>query len=160
MAPPDLPGGRTREARRRALAVEVLRFLTVGGFAYVIDVGLSNFLVFGLTGQGLLADQPLVGKVISSLASMLVAWLGNRLWTYGHRAKGSTRREVSLFLVTNLVGMALALIPLWITWYGLGWRDAVSYNVATNVVGMALAMTFRFLAYRYWVFTVPRPGQR
>lgn len=131
---------------------EGFRFLAVGGLAYLVDVGLSNYLVFALDGQGPLMDQPLAAKVISTVASMVVAWLGNRLWTFGDRDKGSKRREFALFLLVNLVAMLLALAPLGVTWYLLGMRDTLSYNLSANVLGMALAMTFRFLAYRSWVF--------
>lgn len=124
----------------------------MGGLAYLVDVGLSNYLVFALDGQGPLMDQPLAAKVISTVASMVVAWLGNRLWTFGDRDKGSKRREFALFLLVNLVAMLLALAPLGVTWYLLGMRDTLSYNLSANVLGMALAMTFRFLAYRSWVF--------
>lgn len=128
------------------------RFLAVGGLAYLVDVGLSNYLVFAFDGQGPLVAHPLTAKVISTSASMVVAWLGNRAWTFGTRKKGSKRREIALFLLVNIVSMFLALAPLGVTWHILGLRDALSYNLSTNVLGMALAMTFRFLAYRTWVF--------
>ncbi|MFX4272104.1 GtrA family protein [Propionibacteriaceae bacterium Y1685] len=142
----------TRQARWRALAVEVLRFLAVGGVAYVVDVGLTNLLVYGVGRGGPMADHPLPATVASTAASMVVAWLGNKLWTYGHRGTRTTVRAVVLFIVVNLLSMLLRLVPLAIAWYLLGLRDPVSYNISNNIIGMALAMAFRFLAYRRFVF--------
>lgn len=144
----------------RALAHEILKFLMVGGLAFVVDVGLSNWLVFGFfDGTGPLEDHPMTAKVLAVSVSILVAWVGNRLWTYGNRETGSTMRGLVLFVVVNLVGMGLTLVPLLVTWYLMGLRDPVSYNIATNVIGMGLAMVFRFYAYRTWVFRHQPPHE-
>lgn len=142
-----------RTIDKRELTIEVLRFLAVGGFAYVVDVVLCNILVYGFFGiPALMHDSPLKAKVVSTVVSMIVAWLGNRLWTYGDRQSGSNLRGIVLFVVVNLVGMIIAVGPLGITWYLLGLRDPISYNISTNIVGIGLAMIFRFYAYRTWVF--------
>jgi putative flippase GtrA len=140
--------------RWRTFAVEVFRFLTVGGLGYIVDVGLSNLLVYGFFGvvPAVMPDSPLKAKIISTIASVLVAWLGNRLWTYGDRHVGSNLRGMTLFFVVNAIGMVIAVLPLGFTWYILGLRDPVSYNISTNVIGIGLAMIFRFYAYRTWVF--------
>lgn len=141
--------------RWRALAAEVFRFLTVGGLGYVVDVGLSNLLVFGVGFLGIpaaMSESPLKAKIISTIASVIVAWLGNRLWTYSDRHVGSNVRGITLFFVVNAIGMVIAVLPLGFTWYVLGLRDPISYNISTNVIGIGLAMVFRFYAYRTWVF--------
>jgi len=138
----------------RALATEILRFLAVGGLGYAVDAGLSNLLVYGLGSlPPLLHDHPVTAKVISTIASILVAWLGNRFWTYGGRTGGNRWRNFLLFWVVNGLGMLIAVLPLGVTWYLLGWRDQLSYNISTNLIGTALALVFRFFAYRTWVFT-------
>lgn len=142
-------------ARLRSLAAEVFRFLTVGGLGYIVDVGLSNLLVYGFGPVGipaLMADSPLKAKIISTVASVIVAWLGNRLWTYSDRQVGSNLRGITLFFVVNAIGMVIAVLPLGFTWYILGLRDPISYNISTNIIGIGLAMVFRFYAYRTWVF--------
>ena len=57
-----------------------------------------------------------------------------------------------MFAVVNAIGMVIAVVPLGFTWYILGLRDPISYNLSTNVIGIGLAMIFRFYAYRTWVF--------
>lgn len=140
-------------SRWRTLAVEVFRFLSVGGFAYIVDVGVSNLLVYGFFGvPALMPGSPLKAKIISTVLSVIVAWLGNKLWTYGDRDSGSNVRGFIMFVVVNAIGMVIAVVPLGFTWYILGLRDPISYNLSTNVIGIGLAMIFRFYAYRTWVF--------
>lgn len=137
----------------RSLFVEVMRFLMVGGAGYVVDVGLSNLLVYGFLGiPATMSGSPVKAKIISTVASVIVAWLGNKLWTYGDRTTGSNVRGFILFVVVNAIGMVITVLPLGVTWYLLNLRDPISYNISTNIVGIALAMIFRFYAYRTWVF--------
>ncbi len=141
--------------RWRTLAAEVFRFLMVGGLGYIVDVGLSNLLVYGFGPFGisaLMSESPLKAKIVSTIASVIVAWLGNRLWTYSDRQVGSNLRGMTLFFVVNAIGMVIAVLPLGVTWYLLGLRDPISYNISTNIIGIGLAMVFRFYAYRTWVF--------
>lgn len=140
--------------KRRGLGHEVTSFLLVGGIAFVVEVGISNLLVYGI--PGLLApampDGPLLARGIATVVAIGVAWVGNRLFTYGHRDTGSNLRGLALFVLVNILSMGLALLPLGVTWYLLGLRDPISYNISANVLGTALAMSFRFFAYRSWVF--------
>ena len=145
--------------RAHGLLKEVMQFATVGGVSYIVDVGVSNLLVFGFGPiPATMAASPLKAKIVSTVLSVIVAWLGNRLWTYGHRDSGSNLRGMVMFVVVNLIGMGIVLVPGWFTWYVLNMRDPVSYNLSTNVIGIALGMVFRFYAYRTWVFK-ERPEQ-
>ena len=142
-----------RFARWRRLLTEILQFLAVGGVAYVVDVGLSNLLVYGFFDfPALLHDGPLKAKIVSTVVSVGVAWLGNKFWTYGKRSTGSSTTGLMAFVIVNAIGMVIAIAPLGLTWYILGLRDPVSYNISTNIIGIGLAMVFRFWAYRTFVF--------
>lgn len=142
----------------RSLFMEVMRFLMVGGAGYIVDVGLSNLLVYGFLGiPATMPGSPVKAKIISTVVSVIVAWLGNKLWTYGDRTTGSNVRGFILFVVVNAIGMAITVLPLGVTWYLLNLRDPVSYNISTNIIGIALAMVFRFYAYRTWVFKEADP---
>ncbi|WP_309131552.1 GtrA family protein [Brevibacterium sp.] len=145
--------------RSRRLAVEAFKFLTVGGLGYVVDVGLSNLLAYGLGPvPALLEGSPIKAKIISTIVAMIVVWIGNKLWTYSDRTTHSNLRGIMLFVLVNLAGMVLSVVPLGITWYLLGWHDQLSYNISTNVIGIGLAMLFRFYAYRTWVFKEASPA--
>lgn len=134
-------------ARRLA---ELARFGLVGGVAFVVDVGLYN--VLRLT---VLEDQPIGAKVVSVAVATVVAWLGNRYWTFRARRGASMRRELALFAVMNLAGLLIAVACLFVSHYVLGFTSQLADNVAGNGVGLVLGTAFRYVAYRYLVFTGP-----
>ena len=133
------------------LVREIAKFGIVGLVALVVDVGLFNILRFA-GGEGPLFDKPLTAKVISVLVATVVAYVGNRYWTFRHRGRTHMAREFVLFVVLNGVGMLIALGCLWLSHYGLGLTTPLADNISANVVGLALGTLFRFWSYRRWVF--------
>jgi putative flippase GtrA len=128
------------------LVRELMKFGVVGAVAYVVDLGLFNvFLV--LVGLG-----PLTSKVLSSTVAVTVAYVGNRHWTFRHRARSGFRREYTLFFILNAIGLGISLTVLAISHYVLGFTSPLADNIAANGVGLLLATTFRFIGYRTWVF--------
>jgi putative flippase GtrA len=149
-------------SRFGAAAGEVLRFLTVGGLGFVVDVGLFNLLRFDLgfgDGQGVLVDKPVTAKIISTVAATVVTYFGNRSWTWRDRARNGYLREYVTFFVLNGIAMGIAVLTLAISHYVLGFTSALADNIAANVVGLALGTAFRFWSYRRWVFRAPVPAQ-
>ena len=120
----------------RSRALELARFGSVGAVAYVVDIGLFNLLRFG--PGGLLEDKPITAKVLSVAVATLVAWIGNRYWTFSARRTASPRRELVVFAVVNVGGMLVAVGCLAFSHY---------------VLGLALGTAFRYVAYRRLVFT-------
>ncbi|WP_211319562.1 GtrA family protein [Quadrisphaera granulorum] len=135
---------------------ELGAFGVVGGIAFVVDVGLFNLLRFG--GSGILADQPLTAKVVSASVATVVAWAGNRWWTFRHRNRPAALRELGLFVAMNAVALLIGLAVLATSHYVLGLRGPLPDNVA-NLVGIALGTAFRYVAYRLWVFRRPRSAK-
>src|SRR6476469_7463584 len=80
--PQTRPPGRLRAAAA-ALIAQLAKFGVVGSIAYVVDVGLFN-LLSDAGSSPLLAGQPLLAKVVSTGVATVVAWLGNRYWTFRH----------------------------------------------------------------------------
>ncbi|MGB8022219.1 MAG: GtrA family protein, partial [Candidatus Nanopelagicales bacterium] len=95
---PQVRGG----ARR--FGDELAKFGAVGAMAFVIDVGLFNVL-----RATVLSDSPLTAKGISVFLATTFAFMANRHWTYGERARTGYGRETLLFFVTN----AAALLISW-----------------------------------------------
>jgi len=142
------------------LVREMLKFGMVGAVAFVIDLGGYNLLVFGphLLGmlgegntQGILYDKPLTARIISASAATLVAWLGNRLWTFRHRRNRQASHELALFVFFNVVAMVISVACLGFSRYVLGLDSQLSDNL-TNIVGIAIGTLFRFWSYRKFVF--------
>jgi putative flippase GtrA len=135
------------------LAREAAKFGIVGGVAFVTDFGVFNLLRYaGADGVGVLHAKPLTANVISTVLSILVAWLGNRYWTFRHRRRASAPRELVLFFVMNGVGLLISLVCLAFTYYVLDLRGPVASNVSAKIVGVALGTLFRWWAYRRFVF--------
>jgi putative flippase GtrA len=133
---------------------EIVKFGAVGAVAFVVDIGVFNLMRAGVIGGAHgLAEKPLTAKTISVLAATIVAWIGNRYWTFRHRRRASPRREFALFLVMNVGGLGIALACLAFSHYVLGLTSTLADNVAGNVIGLGLGTLFRFWAYKQFVFT-------
>mgnify|MGYP001158987308 CR=1 FL=1 len=141
--------------RFRHLLREMGKFGTVGGLAFVVDIALFNIAVRGLNLESLTA------KTLSTVAAATVAFLGNRFWTWRHRARSGLAREYTLYFLFNAVGLGIGLACLAISHYGLGslwpsvFRSLLADNIAGNVVGTLLGTLFRFWSYRRFVFVRP-----
>lgn len=134
-----------------AKLTELIKFGSIGGLAYIVDTGLFNLLRFG-PGE-ILGDKPLTAKVISAVVATLVAWLGNRYWTFSTKRNSNSARELVQFAVVNVGGMGVALLCLWFSHYVLGLTSPLADNISANVVGVFLGMIFRYVLYSRWVFT-------
>jgi putative flippase GtrA len=147
----EAPGSTTR---LRRLTAELAKFGTVGVVAYVVDVGTYNLLVFG-GGEGPLHDKPLTAKTIAGVLATLVAYGGNRQWTFRDRDRRGVLREYAMFLGVNAVALGITLLPLAVSRYVLDLRGPLADNISANIFGVALGTLFRFVAYRTWVFPHP-----
>ena len=132
------------------LVRELMKFGVVGGFAFLVDVGVFNLLLAS-------TDKPLTSKTLSTVIATTVAYAGNRTWTFRRRRRSGVRREYALFVVLNGIGLLIALACLGISHYALGFTSTLADNIAANVVGLALGTTFRFWSYRRFVFPALLP---
>lgn len=130
---------------------EISKFGVIGLIAYVIDLSVFNFLRFA-DGQGILYDKPLTAKALSVITATTFAYFGNRHWTFNKRSRTTFKREYTLFIGINAVGMIIALTCLWVSHYVLGFQSALADNISANGVGLVLGTMFRFWAYHNWVF--------
>nr|WP_155998500.1 GtrA family protein [Streptomonospora sp. PA3] len=131
------------------LARELAKFGTVGGVAYVVQLAATN--VFWLV----LDAPPLVGQALGVVIATVVAFLGNRFWTFSHRARTGLAREYALFFLFNAVGLGIQLACLGTSVYLLGLDGPLARNIAGNVVGVGMGTLFRFWSYKRWVFPAP-----
>src|SRR3954452_17769986 len=135
---------------------EMLKFGAVGAIAFVVDVGLFNLLTTDLwvgSGGGPLDGHEKIAKVISASVATVVAWLGNRYWSFRHRRQSSRSREFLTFLFMNVVGTVIAVLCLAVSHDVFGFTSHLADNLSGNVIGIGLGTLFRFWAYRTFVFT-------
>jgi putative flippase GtrA len=144
-----------RRHSRAARLAQLVRFGTVGGVAFVVDVGLFNLLRFG-PGE-LLEAKPVTAKILSVTVATLVAWLGNRYWAFARHRTDRPGRELVGFVLANLGGALIAAGCLGVSHYVLGYTSPLADNIAANGVGLVLGTTFRYAAYKWFVFTGARP---
>lgn len=137
---------------------EALKFGAVGVVAYIVDVYVYNVLRTGWwpAGDAPLDHKPVLAKVISVTVATVVAWLGNRYWTFRRRRRSSMRREFALFITMNIGGLLIAMACIGVSHYLLGLDSPLADNISGNVVGLILGTLFRFWAYRTFVFTESR----
>ncbi len=148
-ARPRGPVSRLVHAAREAMDViyrEMIKFGLVGALAFVIDLGLANLL-----WHTVLPDKVTTAKIISGAVATLVAWLGNRQWTFRHRVSRPVHHEVGLFFGVNIVALGISAAVLFISHNILGFTTTLQDNIAT-ILGIGLGTLFRFWAYRRVVF--------
>ncbi len=138
------------ERLRGALSVlvrEAIKFGVVGAVAFVVDVGVMNLL-----RHTVMEDKPTTAKVVSASVATVVAWVGNRSWTFRHRRNRAVHHEALLFFVTNGIALLIGAGCIAFSHYVLDLRSLAADNVA-NIIGIGLGTLFRFWAYRQFVFT-------
>ncbi|HEY6797263.1 MAG TPA: GtrA family protein [Kineosporiaceae bacterium] len=133
----------------------MVKFGAIGALAFVVDFYVYNLLRVGIWpfAEAPLGHKTVLCKVISVSVATVVAWLGNRYWTFRHRRRATVRAEFVLFVVMNIGGLLIAATCLGVSHYLLGLTSALADNISANVVGLVLGTLFRFWAYRQFVFT-------
>lgn len=131
-----------------APAVEPLaKRLTQHKLARFIVVGVANNLV----GYGAFVLLSLLGvaaipaMTVSYGIGMVISYVGNRKWTFGHR--GSLAPTLLRFAVANLVGYGVNFGILWLFVRRLGLPQIPVQFLATGCVAVCT-----FLMMRLWVF--------
>ena len=130
---------------------EMAKFGVVGGIAFAVDVTAFNLLRYH-GGSGILYEKPITAKIASTVLATLVAYTGNRFWTFRRRKRVGYAREYLLFFLLNGVGLAIAIGCLATSHYLLDLRSPLADNLSANGVGLGLGTLFRFWAYQRWVF--------
>lgn len=128
------------------LWLELAKFGVVGLVSFVIDLGGFNLLV-----AGPMAHKVTTAKLLSGGAATVVAWVGNRYWTFRHRRNRPVHHELALFFVVNAIALAISAGWVAIAHYAFNARGALALNFAA-FVGIGLGTLFRFWTYRRYVF--------
>ncbi len=129
----------------RLLLKELSAFGVVGAVAFCIDLGLFQ-LLYAHAGMGAVSS-----RLVSTLVSMTVAYIGHRYWSFSHRARTGLKREYTFFAVVNGLTLLLSLAIVAFVRYPLHQESAVVLQVA-NVVSIGVGTVVRYLSYRRWVF--------
>jgi dolichol-phosphate mannosyltransferase len=141
---------------RELTSREVRSFVLVGGVGYAVDVAAFNlFRSTPMVGTW----DPSVARTLAVALAMCVTYMGSRRYTWPAHGTTDRRREVSMFVLANMIGFAPSLMCLFVSHDLLGLTSRLDDNVSANGVGLALGTVFRFFAYRHAVFG-PGAGSR
>jgi putative flippase GtrA len=132
------------------LLKELSAFGVVGVVCFFIDIGLFQ-LLYAHLGTG-----AVTAKLLATVVSMSVAYVGHRQWSFSHRARTGVRREYLLFAVINGLTLVLGLAVVALARYPLG-QDGALVLQAANVGSIVLGTAIRYFSYRRWVFPVAEP---
>lgn len=143
----------------RTLFAQLARFGTVGLVGVVVDVAIFNLLRVTVLDPAVIAEGPIIAKVVSTSVAIAVNWIGSRHWTFRLEHRRPAAREALEFGIVSVGGMLIAVGCLVISHYVLGFTSLLADNIASNVVGLALGSAFRFTLYRAWVFHPRRAPQ-
>jgi putative flippase GtrA len=125
---------------------EMAKFGVVGAAAFLLTFGLSNGFHFGL-GLG-----PLTSFGLATAIAAVASYFANRHWTWRHKDQTGLRRELPLFLLLSVIGLAISEVPVGFSEYILHLHSALAYNISSTVIGTALGTVWRFRSFRRWVF--------
>lgn len=134
----------------RLLVKELSAFGVVGAVCFLIDVGLFQ-VFYAHVGLGAVTS-----KVLATLVSMTVAYIGHRYWSFSHRARTDVKREYVLFAAINGATLLLSAAVVWFVRYPLD-QDGVLVLQAANITAIVGGTVLRYLAYRRWVFPAHAP---
>ena len=132
---------------------EAAKFGVVGGLAWFVDNGIFAFL-----WHGPMSDSTIKARIVSTGIATLFSWFASRYWTFRHRRSDRPWKEFVLFLAMNAIGLGIVVACQFVSRYVLGFTSFGADFVAGGVIGLILGTIFRFLAYRYFVFSQKPAG--
>jgi putative flippase GtrA len=130
---------------------EMAKFGIVGGIAFLATEAFFNVLLHA-------GVSTFFANACSTLAAAIIAFLGNRYWTFRHRPRGAVGRETIVFFVLNGIGILIQQACIEFAKYEFGRHDTFTLNAAF-LFGVAIATLFRFWSYRKWVWRLAAPEQ-
>jgi putative flippase GtrA len=131
---------------------ELAKYGTVGLTALAVNILTTN-LAWRIVPYNKLTDS-----IIGTGIGTVVAYFGNRFWTYKECDSISRSREFLLFVGINAVGMLIETIPLTVSTYVLHFDGTLASNLAKFGCGTTMGLAFRLWTYRTWVFPQSSPA--
>ena len=137
-----------------------IRFISVGAIGAVVDFGIMNLL-------SKLFNMPLtVAGTISFICAIISNFFFNRIWTYPDSRSRSIARQLIMFFIVNVAGLAIRLpilhyleppmlnlskqiVPL-ISYLSFA-PEFIAKNL-TLAVAVSIVMLWNYFINRYWTY--------
>ena len=127
--------------------LEVLKFGTVGGAAFLVNAAVVWALMLGP-----FENAHTKAKVIASVVATIFAWIMNRLWTFREDRSENWKREGIEFAFVNILGILVEAGCVFFINYVLGLRSPEASFISGTIIGTALGTILRYFLYRFWVY--------
>ena len=145
----------TRTERLKSLwdsyGIEVLKFGTVGGAAFVV-----NSVTVWVLMMTIMSESHTKAKVVASIVATIFSWLMNRLWTFRDSRSENWKREAIEFGLVNLLGILVEAGCVAFSTYVLNLRTPEASFISGTIIGTILGTILRYFLYRFWVFGLHR----
>ena len=131
--------------RFRQLIHEFAKFGIIG----VIGLVITN------VGYALLHSHevgPVTSATIATIVATIVAYIGNRYWSFAHRERTSVPREGLIFFLLNGIGLLIQDAVVAFNSYVLHQEHHKLAEFLALNIGIAIATLFRFWSYRKFVW--------
>lgn len=127
--------------------IQFFRYLFVGGFATVVDWGVSALLFYLVFGENL----ALLCNGVSFVLGLVVNYLLSTFWIFKTSKINNRFLEFISFAAIGVVGL---LITLGVTWIFEGLLANVTnlYQIIAKVVSTAVSFFWNFFARKYLLF--------
>ncbi|MGH3491638.1 MAG: GtrA family protein [Sciscionella sp.] len=134
---------------------ELVKFLVVGGFCYI----LTNVIWYGLK-LTVLGSKPLTAETIGILVAMIVSYVLSREWSFKTRGGRERHHEAALFFLFSGIAIGLNVLPTAVSRYVFELQEPyvslltqeLSDFVFGSIIGTLFGMIFRYWAFKKWVF--------
>ncbi len=134
-----------------------IKFMTVGVIGAVVDFGIMNLL-------SKLYNMPLtLAGTISFICAIISNFLWNRYWTYPDSRSRPVARQLIMFFVVNMAGLAIRLPILHFLEPPLkNFFEGLALNIPftpgflgknfTLMAAVGVVMLWNFFVNRYWTY--------
>ncbi len=130
-------------------------------FAKFGVIGLIGLIITNV-GYDLLHSHgvgPVTATTVATIIATIVAYIGNRYWSFAHRERTNVPREGLLFFVLNAIGLGIQDAVVAFNSYVLHLEHHKLAEFLALNIGIAIATIFRFWSYRKFVWRlVPADG--
>ena len=134
-----------------------IKFITVGAIGAVIDFGIMNLF------SKLFSMSLIIAGTISFTCAILSNFLWNRFWTYPDSRSRPITRQLTMFFIVNVAGLAIRLpilhfleAPIQRLFEHLALNTPftpvfLGKNL-TLMVAVSVVMLWNFFVNRYWTY--------
>jgi len=131
--------------RFRQLIHEFAKFGVIGLIGLIItNVGYALMHSHGV--------GPVTATTLATIIATIVAYIGNRYWSFAHRERTSVPREGLAFFVLNGIGLLIQDAVVAFNSYVLHLEHHKLAEFLALNIGIAIATIFRFWSYRKFVW--------